>query len=231
MTTVLSKPKVFVSVDSRWTDVFDKPMQTQMRKHIYANNEITLFSGDHLPILLEQAILLEVIEEDDYIRFIDNLDREETFGYITFDADDGSFVEDNNYSYEWHYGCSHTGTGGYHAAQFYYHAHKRNYKSVYGCNIEGAMRYAFYRDICSGDDIYKKTWGDTPIDTTLNTDAFYKQFLQTQISRYFRGYGMEKIKSAMRTSGGSRGERVSVASAQERLANRKKRLLDKAKAN
>lgn len=221
-----------MSVDSRWTDVFDKPLPTEMRKHIYANEEITLFSGDHLPILLEQAILTEAISEDDYLRFIDNLDTEEKFGYITLDAHNGALAEEGNFSYDWYYGYSHTGTGGQYAAEFYFHAQKRKYKSVYGCNIEGAMRHAFYKDICSGDDIFKRTWDTTPlIDTTLATDLQYISFLQHEINNYFRGLTMQKLKSAMRTSGGGGGERVSISAAKERLANRKKRLANKQKVD
>ncbi|EGQ7845300.1 TPA: hypothetical protein NJ057_000511 [Vibrio parahaemolyticus] len=228
MTTVLTKIKEFVSVDSRWTDVFDKPIETSMRKHIYANDEITLFSGDHLPILLEQAILTEAITDEDYLRFVDLLEVEESFGYITLDATDGALVEDGNYSYEWFNGYSHTGTGGQFAAEFYFYANKKNYKSLYGCNIEGAMRYAFYRDECSGDGIFKKTWNPPLLDTTLHTGSDYIDFLKQQVDQYIRGLDMQtKLRSAMRTAGNGGGQRVTLSAAKERLENRKKRLAAK----
>ena len=90
------------------------------------------------------------------------------------------------------------------------------------------MRYAFYHDECSGDNIYKRTWNAPEVDTTLQTDTNYMVFLQQQVDHYIRGLHMQtKLKSAMRTAGSGEGQRVSLSAAKERLENRKKRLAAK----
>ncbi len=226
MTTVLSKTSEFVSIDSRWTNEWDKPVDTGMRKYVYADGEMYLFSGDHLPILLEQALYCQVIDENEYLRFYEMLDVEEIFGYIAIKESNGHQIFDDNYTFEWLYGLSHTGSGGKWAAEFYYHAAKRHYKSKYGCNIVGALKHAFYFDKCSGDQVYKRVWGAVPFDNTLQTDLNYRQFLAAEINTYFRGIQTMSttLRSAMRTSPTASGARVSLTNAKSRLAKRKQRL-------
>jgi len=226
LTTVLSKTSEFVSIDSRWTNEWDKPVQTGMRKYVYADGELYLFSGDHLPILLEQALYTYVIEEDDYLRFYEMLDTSEIFGYIAIEEMSGHQIFDENYTFEWHCGLSHTGSGGKWAAEFYHYADRKHYQSIYGCNIIGALKHAFYRDICSGDQIFKRVWSPVPFDNTLQTDLNYKNFLEQEINTYFRGIQnmTTTLRSAMRTSPTACGARVNLDTAKSRLAKRKQRL-------
>lgn len=82
MTTVIVKASKFAAIDSRWTNVFDRPVVTATRKYVYADNELYLFSGDHLPIILEQTLLINAITEVDYFRFYELLDPNDVFGCL-----------------------------------------------------------------------------------------------------------------------------------------------------
>lgn len=228
LTTILAKNSEFVSVDSRWTDQWNKVIPTDMRKYIYADGELYLFSGDHLPILLEQAFYAKVLSEDDYLMLYERLDPEEVFGYIAFNEPDGLQLYDESNAFEWYFGLSHTGTGGKHAAQFFHFATKRDYTSKHGCNIVGALKHAFFWDSCSGDEIFKRTWRPNIFDNTKHTDIHYKSFLEQEIDYYFKGMRMTTaLKSAMRTSPTVNGAKVSVTSAKSRIEQRKQRLEQK----
>lgn len=230
MTTAIVKASKFAAIDSRWTDIFDKPVDTITRKYVYANEELYLFSGDHLPIILEQALLIQAITEDDYYRFYDLLDPDDVFGCLAIDEHSGGHLEEDGYSFDWHYGIAYTGSGGLFASNFYYYAKRHRYLSIHGCNIDGALNYAFHWDKCSGAPVRKKIWGRRAFDNTQQTGLDYRLFIEQEINSYFRGVPVDNIlKSSMRTSPAPNGAKVNLASAKSRLAKRKARLEEKSR--
>lgn len=228
MTTAIVKTSKFAAVDSLWTDIFHKPVTTPMRKYIYADGELSLFSGDHFPILLEQALLMDVITEDDYLRFYDFLDPEDVFGCLIIDELSGFHAADEGNVFEWNYGIAHTGSGGKYASDFYYYAKRHKYLSRHGCNIEGAFYYAFYWDNCSGGPIKKRVWGRRAFDNTERPSLQYSSFIEQEINHHFRGESMNAVlKSSMKTSPMPNGSKVSLSEAKSRLERRKARLAKK----
>ncbi|MDP4535506.1 hypothetical protein Q3O60_04785 [Alkalimonas collagenimarina] len=228
MTTAIFKACKFAAIDSRWTDMFDYPVETITRKYVYANEELYLFSGDHLPIILEQALLIQVISEEDFLRFYDRLDPDDVFGCLAIDEHSGRHLDEDGYAFDWHYGIAHTGSGGIFASNFYYYAKRHRYLSVHGCNIDRALNYAFHWDKCSGAPVKKKIWGRRAFDNTQQTGLDYRTFIEQEINSYFRGRAMDHtLKSSMRTSPAPNGVKVSLYAAKSRLAKRKARLAEK----
>ncbi|KTG19631.1 hypothetical protein AUR67_14300 [Pseudoalteromonas sp. XI10] len=229
MTTAIVKTLKFAAVDSLWTDIFHNAVETETRKYIYSSNdELFIFSGDHFPILLEQAQLLGIVTEDEYYRFYDLLDKNDVFGCLIIEASTGHHLADEGYIFEWNAGIAHTGSGGKFASDFYYYAKRYKYTSIHGCNIEGALRYAFYWDKCSGEPIRKRIWGRRSFDNTEPVGLEYRKFLEQEINNFFRGAKMDNIlRSAMRTSPTPNGAKVSLEEAKNRLQRRKARLSKK----
>ncbi|MCH8501604.1 MAG: hypothetical protein LAT77_06800 [Aliidiomarina sp.] len=112
MTTAIVKTSKFAAIDSRWTDGLDFTVEAKMRKYIYADGELYLFSGSEYPILLEQALLIGDLTEDDYLRFYEELDPNEVFGSLIIDEHSGYLIQKEGHTYDWHHGIAYTGSGG-----------------------------------------------------------------------------------------------------------------------
>lgn len=64
------------------------------------------------------------------------------------------------------------GSGGEHAANFFYFSKKANYQSAYKNNVVGALKYAYYKDpMYTGDPMTIKSWNPKHIiDTSIEND-------------------------------------------------------------
>jgi hypothetical protein len=229
MTTAIAKTTEFIAVDSLWTDIFHNPVKTQTKKYIYSESELYLFSGDHLPILLEQALLIGLLDDNEYLRFYEFLDPEDVFGCLIVEESTGKLDASEGHTFDWNNGIAHTGSGGKFASDFYFHAERQYYKSEHGCNIDGALHHAFYWDRCSGLPIKKRIWKGDIFDNTEHPGLDYKEFVSRKIDQHFKGGIMNKtLRSSMRTSPSLNGVKVSVTEAKNRLERRKARLARKA---
>jgi hypothetical protein len=170
MTTAFGRTKTFWAVDSRWTYKLDStPGDTHpTQKFIVADSEITIFAGDENPILVEQAIILDLITQEQYFELIANLTGE-SLESITVSELDGSIIDFSGshfYGEEGHHPpravtkhLHYIGSGGSHACDYFYYAcKKKKFLSSSGCNVLGAMNYASYKDRATGGVTKVKIW-------------------------------------------------------------------------
>ncbi|WP_270830992.1 hypothetical protein [Aeromonas sp. QDB03] len=163
MTTVFGISSHFWSVDSLWTPKgWGKAVDdTLSRKYIQFDGEISFFAGDELPILLEQAHILEVVSEEDYIAITARLSESgEEMVYLAVAEHDGSIIETDGAFYNLRNSAFvHLGTGGKHACDFFHYFGCRKKKlSQKGCNIVGSIQYAAHKDPSSGGAVTRKVW-------------------------------------------------------------------------
>lgn len=253
MTTAFGRPCSFWAVDSRWTYKLDNNPDDShpTRKFVVADSEITIFAGDENPILVEQAVTLDLISHEQYLQLIANLTGE-SLETITVSELDGSIIEftsSHQYGEEKQHPQKIThlhylGSGGSHACDFFYYAcKKKNFVSSLGCNVLGAMCYASYKDRATGGASKVKIW--KPSHNYGNVDQ-YEQIVSGDIPAY-HSYISEKVhimltqlnhqddlqlsaessipsarcSSSTQENGNLR--RVSFASAVRRLQNREER--------
>ena len=172
--------------------------------------------------------MLDIVNEDDYLRLYNYLDPNDEFGCLIIEEASGVHLANEGYSFEWNSGIAYTGSGGKFASDFYYYAKRYKYLSKHGCNIEGALKYAFYWDKCSGEPIRKRIWGRRSFDNTEHIGLEYRLFLEREINHYFKGGIMDNIlRSAMRTSPTPNGSKVNLTEAKNRLLRRKARTSEK----
>lgn len=195
MTTVFGISSHFWSVDSLWTPkgwgkaVDDSPS----RKYLQFDGEITFFAGDELPILLEQADILSVVSDEDYVAITACLsDSGEEMVYLTVAEHDGSIVETDGTFYNLRNSAFvHLGTGGKHACDFFHYFGCRKKKlSQKGCNIVGSIQYAAHKDSSSGGGVTRKVWCANPLYgrstagyDVLALDDQYKAYLRARVEQ------------------------------------------------
>ncbi|MDD9213378.1 hypothetical protein PVM14_02420 [Klebsiella quasipneumoniae] len=203
MTTAFGKTCSFWAVDSRWSYKLDNtPDDTHpTQKFVVADSEITIFAGDENPILVEQAVILELITHEQYFQLIANLTGE-SLESITVSEADGSIID---FSGSHFYGeekqqpqkqthLHYIGSGGSHACDyFYYSCKKKKFLSSQGCNVLGAMSYASYKDRATGGATKVKIW--TPSNNYGNVER-YDQIATGDIPAY-HSYVSEKVHSML----------------------------------
>lgn len=203
MTTAFGKTCSFWAVDSRWTYKLDNtPGDTHpTQKFIVADSEITIFAGDENPILVEQAMILELITHEQYFELIANLTGE-SLESITVSDLDGSIIDFSGshfYGEEKHHPQKTThlhyiGSGGSHACDYFYYAcKKKKFLSSCGCNVLGAMNYASYKDRATGGVTKIKVW--TPSHNYGNV-SHYEQISTGDVPAY-HSYIIEKVHSML----------------------------------
>lgn len=203
MTTAFGKTCSFWAVDSRWTFKLDNTPGDNhpTQKFVVADAEITIFAGDENPILVEQAIILELISQEDYFKLIANLTGE-SLESITVSESNGSIIdfsgshfygeEDQQPRKQTH--LHYVGSGGSHACDFFYYSgKKKNFLSSLGCNVLGAMRYASYKDRATGGATKVKIW--TPSRNYGNM-AQYEQITGSDVPAY-HSYVYQKVHSML----------------------------------
>ncbi|QWR91731.1 hypothetical protein G4U59_01575 [Cronobacter sakazakii] len=203
MTTAFGRTLGFWAVDSRWSYKLDnRPDDSHpTQKFVVADSEITIFAGDENPILVEQAVILELITHEQYFQLIANLTGE-SLESITVSEADGSIIDLNESHF---YGeerqqpqkrthLHYIGSGGSHACDYFYYAcKKKNFLSSFGCNVLGAMRYAAYKDRATGGATKVKIW--TPSHNYGNVER-YDQIATGDIPAY-HSYVSEKVHSML----------------------------------
>ncbi|MCS4309264.1 MULTISPECIES: hypothetical protein [Rheinheimera] len=157
MTTVFGINQHFWAADSRWTFIgthhFSDAHDT--RKAILFDNEIMLYAGDEIAIIVDQAWSMDVIQIDDYLRLMAMVsEHEQKLEKLVIGLGDGSIIDHQDSNL---YPKSinnepifYLGSGGVHAADFFYYTHRKKKLSNLGCNLEGAMRYASVKDVATG---------------------------------------------------------------------------------
>ncbi|WP_281828308.1 hypothetical protein [Vibrio nigripulchritudo] len=211
MTTVLIKPEMFFAVDSKWTSKLGIELVSHtVTKFLNRSDVIGVYAGDELPIVLHQALLSKALSPNEYIEnnlrlnnLNSNFKPEDQFSYEstilcfptgvikTSSAQQPSFPIDLFYQ----------GTGGKHAADFYYYSHKKPFLSAKGCNILGAMYYAFHKDMLySGGSITKVEWkGSTQnISNLVALTELYKTTLKERIEELFMYHENQLSASAVK---------------------------------
>lgn len=203
MTTAFGKPTIFWAVDSRWTYKLDNTPGDDhpTQKFIAADSEITIFAGDENPILVEQAVILGIIQTDDYLMLMSRLSGE-SLESITVSEIDGSIIDFcDSHFYDLETGkqkknsqLHYIGSGGSHACDFFYYACKKKYfLSSLGCNVLGAMRYASCKDRATGGETKVKIW--TPSRYYGNT-GHYVQMTTGDVPAY-HSYVYQKVHSML----------------------------------
>lgn len=208
MTTAFGRPGAFWSVDSRWTyKLQNKPIDDHpTRKFVICDSEITIFAGDENPILVEQASILGLINDEDYIKLISNL-TDETLESIIVSESNGKLLEfhggrfygDNTLSgVERRKRMSNLfciGSGGLHACDFFHFAErKKSFISDFGCNIVGAMNNASLKDFATGGTPNIKPWVKCNKFGNLSR---YQEF-QEDVSLY-KTYVYDKVRDMLKT--------------------------------
>lgn len=212
MTTVFGINQHFWAADSRWTFIgthnFNDAHET--RKAIRFDNEIMLYAGDEVAIIIDQAWSMEVIQYDDYLELMAMVsDHEQKLEKLVVSSEDGSIVDDQDSN---RYPKSinqepifYLGSGGVHAADFFYYTHRKKKLSNLGCNLEGAMRYASVKDVATGGKRGIDIWqsGRYLVRQMNNLlDAFdqlrYTSYLRTKVDDLYQE--MEQTEMAKTTT-------------------------------
>lgn len=165
MTTVFGISSQFFAVDSRWTykgqtiPVDEHPT----RKIVQFGNEIAFFAGDELPILVEQASFLELVDDDIVLELITHLSNSgEVMETLTVESSNGHVIDGTPNYYSQTVGIDSNllflGSGGIHACDFFYYARKKGILSNLNCNALGAVRYASLKDKATGGRTLCQVW-------------------------------------------------------------------------
>ncbi|MFG1498059.1 hypothetical protein ABMA57_15615 [Saccharospirillum sp. HFRX-1] len=226
MTTLLWKSQYFCATDSLWSCNFGKTLITcyPLRKYLKSSEsgEITLFSGDELPILLTQALFSDVIRDDDYEEYLGYLSPAERLSMTSIDLLTGEIQQTDGSRL---YTVGYDGSGGSYAAQFYLYAESEPYESSYGCNIEGAVRHAAYKDPGTDLPVLRKTWFTPYVDDLLDSDDNYIEYLQQRVTQLgMEANDMAGLRSTLKTSSDSNAPVVSVERAMANYRARKARI-------
>ena len=182
MTTIFAGEGLFLCLDSRWSFGSQIADEWPTSKFVVVEGELHIFAGHEVPILLEQAVQFEILPHDDYVLLTRHLiDTCELNGYedpvmetAILSADNGSAIDltEADFYFIRHgngnlpAGVRHDtffwlGSGGKHASEFFYHAHKRKRKSIKGCNLLGALNHASRKDIGTGGRFHSWIWADS----------------------------------------------------------------------
>jgi len=198
MTTVFGTSGSFWASDSRWTfkQAGIRVDDHATRKVVSAFGELTFFAGDENPILVQQASILELITNDQYLRLVGALaDKDEAYEMLVIAESDGTIIAlDDAHQYACHrphIGTNlwHIGSGGEYACEFFHYSDKKPHVSNRGCNILGAMRYASAKDGNTGGDVKYQVWRpgmftgriSDPCCYLPGDDEEYRSYLTRQI--------------------------------------------------
>ncbi|MGI2227057.1 hypothetical protein [Shewanella frigidimarina] len=165
MTTVFGIASQFLAVDSRWTYKGQtKPVDEHpTRKMVQFGNEIAFFAGDELPIVVEQASFLELVDDDIVLELMAHLsDSGEVMETLTVEESNGQIISGYPNYYprliETDSNLLFLGSGGIHACDFFYYARKKGKLSDLKCNALGAVRYASIKDDATGGRTSCQVW-------------------------------------------------------------------------
>ncbi|HGE8486468.1 TPA: hypothetical protein ACGD7T_005400 [Serratia marcescens] len=221
MTTVIYTDEDFVASDSKWACdnsllVLDNHC---VYKYVYFDQNqrsiLAFFAGDEYPIVSYQAKFLGGIDEVEFIKQVaEQGELNLSLEWLLIDATNGSFVG-TNATIGWFQQLRHLGSGGLHAAQFFYYSKKAKYNSIYKNNVVGAMNYAYYKDErYSGPPHTIRSWNKKHlIDNTvknnhhLYTDSLISRLGELQMN-YRNGHNITDLPSVAKLSSVNRNRSI-----------------------
>lgn len=231
MTTVFGIHSYFWAADSRWsfsnethfTDEFDT------RKAIEFNGEIVLYAGNEQAIILDQASVMGLVDENQYLEYIASLSNADvSFERLIVSAADGGVVDfADAHIYDKKLGRDniyYLGSGGVYASHFFYYTHRKRKLSGLGCNLEGALRYASVKDKFTGGKKNVDIWqlGSFNVRKMNNLlDEFdvvsYTSYLNNRIAKDFHTLeicDMQKLASNKQGASNSQANAGAFSSAE-----------------
>lgn len=253
MTTVFGMESTFFAADSRWTYKNQtKPVDDhKTRKMIKFDDEVAFYAGDEIPIILEQASFLGIIDDDLYLKLWARIEANEEMELIVIKNKCGEIIEGtpHNYLNRVKEPLIYLGSGGEFACDFFYFSSKKPYKSKRGCNVLGAMQYASLKDDATGGGTSYQVWQSGKFLNQIKNGTIlplyeikdYNSYLEARVNAILKdlnGVQMDDMKrsehaasvelssslsSISRKLGSTRLQKVTLSSAIARLDNRKKR--------
>lgn len=238
MTTAFGIPEVFWAVDSRWSyKGQDKSVDNYpIKKYLFWDGELHIFAGDECPIILEQAMIMDLITQFDFILLTGYL-LDQAFEIISLSERDGGLL--GNYGHTYSKGnLFFIGSGGHYACEFLYWATKKRYKSITRCNILGALHYAKYKDIATGGRDHVKLWKNKKFYSEYSQRGFefaiseYQTLIKDKVNTMLKNINnsdqyQANLSGSLKSDyncGGSAGiTKVSVSAAVKRLQERETR--------
>lgn len=215
MTTVLIKPTEFFAVDSKWTSSFGIELHEHViTKYIYRTNVVAVYAGDELPIVLHQALLLGLLDHSEYLNQTSKmlgLDFEFSHEETVLDFHDGNVLTSTAQQPKYPIDLYYQGTGGHHAADFYYFSKKKQYVSRHGCDIIGSMYYAYTKDVLySGGVISSCQWVEQePKKSGIKSVTdIYKTQVSSRIEELFMHYQSQSSASAVKVAASSKAPAI-----------------------
>ncbi|NYU08006.1 hypothetical protein A8O28_22080 [Enterobacteriaceae bacterium CCUG 67584] len=177
MTTVFYKPGLFAACDSKWSIDGFEINDIRENKYILHTSPntgemlVTLQAGSHVAIVLNQALLSQLISPQQFFNLFRIYEEHFELDYdsITFLLSNGVLKSKAHAYYPdlKANGIYSFGSGGSYAGSFYYHASiysrkKRNKvpprSFAHSCGIVCAMNYAYSQDGFSGGKVHKLEW-------------------------------------------------------------------------
>ena len=177
MTTVIYKPEIFAACDSRWSINGYAVSGIKENKYIVfqapASGDffISMACGTHIAIVLYQAMLLKLIDGNQYYTltgmYAHSFELELDFVCLRLETGELRSVPQDYYPENKRDGVYVMGTGGIHAGRFYYHSSKVLRKKrrkkppfvfINACGIAGALQNAYSQDVASGGKVNKIEW-------------------------------------------------------------------------
>lgn len=189
MTTVIYIPKDFVACDGLWSTPFGQLALENhyIAKYLYVNDKIIVFAGSEYAIVCLQALFRKIISKEYYQKIAEkHFLTGDSLEYLIINIHTGELEK---FLLPKHYRpfaneIYHLGSGGEFAAHFFFYAKKYHFQTKNGKNnVEGALKYAYYKDsLSSGEPTMIKSWNPKYIiDTTVNNDnAIYDYLLETR---------------------------------------------------
>lgn len=215
MTTAIYKEEHFAACDSLWTndgglvrrDITEKKGIT----FNFKDSELVSFmAGNHVAIALMQAMQLSVITNEHYANlmtlYMEHTDMQMSM-VVFFKSTgeiDSRFGENlSRYMVKNRVVANTLGSsGGDFASEFLYFSSKRlrkkrrkkgNFASSSGCNIVGAVNYAYTKDSASGGKVFKIQWKDgqtvysnIPLSNQHASERYKRQLKDTLVAIHSR---------------------------------------------
>lgn len=204
MTTVIYKPEAFAACDSRWSIDGREVSNINENKYIIfqapssGESFISMACGTHIAIVLHQAMLLKLIDSNQYFTltslYADFFELEIDFVFLKLETGELKSTPQEYYPKDKEGGLYVMGTGGIHAGRFYYHSSrvlrkKRRKKPPFlfsnACGIAGALQNAYSQDVASGGKVNKIEWSDgsCTVSTFLPLPNDYREkYLETLVT-------------------------------------------------